>query len=528
MSRGVSYPSAYSSAYSSAYASTGISGVRQLLSLPTFGTDGKLVPGDWEDGRTSTIILPNEEGNYKGEIPTETLAYNNARYVINLINTISGAVSDDFESFWWSDNNVIYTTGVDDPDGGNNATTLTASGGTGYVLIHPSINNGTTGNFVNSIWIRRRTGTGNIFIYRPNDTAQIFTSVITSEWQRVATDVTVGKSATILRIGVIISTSGDAVDIYAPQSEDVSGKTNQSPGEYQLVNVSNSGIGIYSTENGNSVTSNIVTEATGSAISPAPVLAHHPATTNVFLNSNDPVTQTISVGTGDWTLSVHGSGTATSSANTATGTGYGAATDGSDNTFNITGAGTVDITIAGGPPDYVQLENKAFSTPPVLTTGSSASRTTCAISQAFSTAIFNQNSGFAYIDCTPDHAQSDLTTTDEGLLSVADSATNLLYIDSGNLQATDGTNTATVDPNYTADQKIRFFVYWDKVQDVLGVGYRTLPGGSFTWGTEQSYDDAFTSGSNLNLFYGGDHNWDIHDIGIYNKHKGQSYYEDNY
>jgi hypothetical protein len=498
------------------------------LSAPSFGSDGKNLPGSWEDARTSDILLDDLDDVLR-VIPGGVLPYKGARYVVNLIGNISGASSQDLESTGWSSGNVTLTYGVEDPDGGSTATTITSTGGTAYHLIQPTVGDGTSGDFRNTIWVRRRTGTGAIYLYRPNDTVQAIDGNLTSEWKRFTTSITVGKTATTIRLGIVIGTNGDAIDVWAPQGEYVTGQSVQTPGEYQLVDGSYDGIGIYNTENGNTVDGNyIVTEAVGSAIGTAPVIVHHPAATNVFLNSDAPATQDITLAVGDWTLSVHGSGTVTSSAGTATGTGYGAATEGSDNTINITVEGTVTFTVSGGTPDYVQVENRTFSTPPIVTGGASASRDVVKIRQAFSAAIFKQISGFAYIDLTPDHAQTALTATDEGLLSVADSASNLMFIDSGNLQSTDGTNTATVDPNYAADTKIRFLVYWDKAQDVLGIGYRTLPGGTFTWATEQSYDDAFATGSYFNLLYGNAHNWDIHNLGVVSKHQDQSYYEDNY
>jgi hypothetical protein len=78
---------------------------------------------------------------------------------------------------------------------------------------------------------------------------------------------------------------------------------------------------------------------------------------NYFLNPYAPVTQTVdftAVGTGDYTLTVHGSGTVTSADVGATGTGHGAASDGSPITFNLSAAGTVSFTVAGGPT-YVQV-----------------------------------------------------------------------------------------------------------------------------------------------------------------------------
>lgn len=84
------------------------------------------------------------------------------------------------------------------------------------------------------------------------------------------------------------------------------------------------------------------------------------ARSNALLNSGAPVTQTVSLGTGTYTLWVNGSGAAVSSANTATGSGFGTASNGSPNTFTLTGAGAVDITVSGAL-DVCQLENGAYA-----------------------------------------------------------------------------------------------------------------------------------------------------------------------
>jgi len=74
------------------------------------------------------------------------------------------------------------------------------------------------------------------------------------------------------------------------------------------------------------------------------VLVEGPAA-NILLGS-PPVTQTLSLGIGTFVLQVEGTGTATPSAGTATITGEAAASDGTPNTFAVTGSGTVVITIA--------------------------------------------------------------------------------------------------------------------------------------------------------------------------------------
>jgi hypothetical protein len=97
------------------------------------------------------------------------------------------------------------------------------------------------------------------------------------------------------------------------------------------------------------------------------------ARTNSLLNSDAPVTQVVTLGVGTYTLWVEGSGSATSSALTALGSGFGAATAGSPNVFTVSTGGTVTVTVTGTVTVF-QLENGAFATPYIPTTGTSATR----------------------------------------------------------------------------------------------------------------------------------------------------------
>lgn len=98
------------------------------------------------------------------------------------------------------------------------------------------------------------------------------------------------------------------------------------------------------------------------------------ASTNLFLNSTVPVTQTITLpATGSYTLWVNGTGSAAVTAGTATCTGLGSATNGTPKTFSCTVAGTVIITKTG-TLNAAQLEAGTFGTSLIVTTGSTASR----------------------------------------------------------------------------------------------------------------------------------------------------------
>ncbi|HEX7046979.1 MAG TPA: hypothetical protein VF275_05360 [Gammaproteobacteria bacterium] len=79
---------------------------------------------------------------------------------------------------------------------------------------------------------------------------------------------------------------------------------------------------------------------------------------NHLQDSENPAGQTVNIGdTGDFTLWMEGSGSVSVSANTATGSGFGTASEGAPVTFNLSVAGTVDVSISGSVSRF-QLEGQ--------------------------------------------------------------------------------------------------------------------------------------------------------------------------
>ena len=125
--------------------------------------------------------------------------------------------SEDFSNVTWSKTNVTASPhNVADPDGGFTASTITATTASGY-FFYNSASNPTSGSTTVSLWIRRRTGTGDIRLR----TAAVGVDTIidvTSSWQRISV-VCVAIAATSNCWVLNIVTSGDAVDIWHPQLE---------------------------------------------------------------------------------------------------------------------------------------------------------------------------------------------------------------------------------------------------------------------------------------------------------------------
>lgn len=247
-----------------------------LLPPPTFFAPlmNTLIPTTTTGSATITYGLtsngPGSVTDWEGLIKrtgNSEARFLGARRVANLI-----AKSEDFSNAAWTKTSGTITATIADPDGGTTAFTFTATGANGTVY-QQFTGQRTTDTRTTSIWMRRRTGTGAITLYA-GGTGTVITSAVTSSWQRLSVTATTGAT-TFCRI--ILATSGDAVDIWHPLHEDVTGQSNTNPSEYVSSGVLSApyhGAGVdavkyFATKNGNTVSSNVVTEATGAAINTA-------------------------------------------------------------------------------------------------------------------------------------------------------------------------------------------------------------------------------------------------------------------
>ena len=126
--------------------------------------------------------------------------------------------TEDFLNGTWVKSGVLVSsTSVTDPDGGNTAATITASGGTGYFFYNTASN--PTVPTIPSLWIRRRTGTGVIALRTNPTTGTDAPLTVTSTWQRVSVNSSAAGGPTQNCWVLRIQDSGDAVDIWHPQLE---------------------------------------------------------------------------------------------------------------------------------------------------------------------------------------------------------------------------------------------------------------------------------------------------------------------
>ena len=113
---------------------------------------------------------------------------------------------------------ITNANAVADPFGGTNATTLTAAGATS-VIQQVTARDAATG--LNTLWMRRRTGTGQISLIKPDGSNNYVT--LTGTWQQVTS--TSAQGGNYFYFGVQIDTAGDAIDVYYGTSSKVTYET---------------------------------------------------------------------------------------------------------------------------------------------------------------------------------------------------------------------------------------------------------------------------------------------------------------
>lgn len=228
------------------------------------GADRRATVTDFEG-----LIRPVKNGEARFE---------GARRVENLI-----AYSEAFNHATWSKVSITVTSdSVMAPDGSTTADLLTTGGAAGQRVTQGSVIVSATSVAYN-VWIRGGTApTARLLIYDSTAaTTRAFVDVTpTTAWQRFslsATNLVPGNTHTFYLYIDEVNAYGAGGTAYAwgAQAEIIQGQANQNPSEYVSTNVKTAfpyhgagvdGVKYFATRNGNTVASNVVTEATGAAI----------------------------------------------------------------------------------------------------------------------------------------------------------------------------------------------------------------------------------------------------------------------
>jgi hypothetical protein len=122
--------------------------------------------------------------------------------------------------------NLTATSGVSDPAGTNQAWTLTATAAGAVVVAYGYMTKGSPAT--TSMWLRRRTGSGQIYILNVSAATPVPVTLTTS-WQRFSSSGLSSSTYNAAYWGVELATSGDQVDVAFGQVEPGSVPTSYIP-----------------------------------------------------------------------------------------------------------------------------------------------------------------------------------------------------------------------------------------------------------------------------------------------------------
>ena len=164
--------------------------------------------------RSSAQYVRDSYG-YLYPVVSGSAAYPGLRHVTNL----TPAPFDFSDASWNVKTTITTANGISDPNGGTLAGTVTATGNNSVLQYYTAV----AATFVaySEIWLRRRTGTGQVYICDAQAKAW-WPVTLTSSWQKFTSKQ---LCANLYRsVGVKLAVNGDAVDIAFPFLDDVTNK----------------------------------------------------------------------------------------------------------------------------------------------------------------------------------------------------------------------------------------------------------------------------------------------------------------
>jgi hypothetical protein len=510
-----------------------------ILHLYDILPNGKIDYGLWEDARVSDISIP-DYNDILTTIPpgvpviVDSITGRTPRVVENQL-------LDSVDLSGWVIGAGVVVTDLGD---GVYEIDMSAVAGNFWVFYLPNIvmQQPTGLHTVSSYEMRviSYAGEPRIVLTDPNNDTNKTTVTLTQEWQRVRHDQVnpIDISGMGLKTPFAGSNRANVIQLRKPQYEITENFPDQTiPSEY-VESSGTKGTAYYQTTNGNTVDANgIVTEGVGDPIDHPGEWAfeHWPASTNYFLTSDVPATQTINLAnTGTYTLSMTGTGSVDIAADTAVGTGFGTATEGNPVTVEITGAGTVICTV-NGSVDTAQLEASPFATPYIPTEGTAVSRDATHIRHP-SAGYNNMDEGMLVLDCIRNDG-SDVdyilgpggSTLTMGFLTTSgatgqsyqqgitqDDMRNVIY-DGVNAQALTGIN-------WRPSDRLLYSSRWNTNIPEMQPGSRDKFG-NWRWASAAAYDGSFAGTGYWELFKNQVQNCRATFANVYGKDMGSEWIE---
>ncbi|HBD11993.1 MAG TPA: hypothetical protein DCZ13_07580 [Porticoccaceae bacterium] len=331
------------------------------------------------------------------------------------------------------------------------------------------------------------------------------------------------------------ATPGTTVTLSDWMLEEVTGQSNQNPSNYLDSNTdydyNANGVRWYTITNGNSVASNVVTEAAGTALSPVPQVLTQPSRTNNVWPSRDfthanwvatNITKALDAVGIDGLVNGASSLTATAANATVFNT-VTLASAGYTTSFYVrrkTGTGTIELTENGGTSytditsltnsstytrvditttqanpsigfrivtsgdaievDAAQLETGTEATNPIKTTTAAATRDNDQIDTADFDSWFNSDEGVSLLAMTE---TGDWSVIDATRYLYGGTNTRPVYRNNAvdGVVSFDGTSTTATSIGHTPGQEVLIATIWSVALSSLVIGYTPDGGTTWTW-----------------------------------------------